>query len=244
MTKFDKSQLPPLYDDPVILTATEHSELAYRKAGSFAFARRLNAVPVLLNEIPRLLAHYPIVFSAGKAPTFVALLGARDAENLFVRADGSWLPDVYVPAYLRRYPFIMTQLPDKQMVLSAQLDAAFFGPEGEPLFQGGNPTAVARAAYKFCSEFEQAFTATQRFCSAVADDGLLRSKRSTFTTSRGARVSLTGFSAVDEAVLDELDNRTANHYRKQHWLGALYCHVASLERLHTFPMLLDRRNAG
>ncbi len=229
----------------MILTATEHSELAYRKAGSFAFARRLNAVPVLLNEIPRLLAHYPIVFSAGKAPTFVALLGARDAENLFVRADGSWLPDVYVPAYLRRYPFIMTQLPDKQMVFErAARRGVFSAPRASPCSRAaiprrwrGRPTSSAPNSNRLSRPRNvSAAPSPMTACSAASAAPSPR---------RAGRASVSrDFPPWDEAVLDELDNRTANHYRKQHWLGALYCHVASLERLHTFPMLLDRRNAG
>ena len=37
-------------------------------------------------------------------------MGLRDGENLFLREDGSW-EDAYVPAYIRRYPFIFSELP-------------------------------------------------------------------------------------------------------------------------------------
>ncbi len=227
--------LPPPFTAPALLTARDHAALAYRKAESFKFARSVNSVPVVLSEIPKLLPHYPIAFTTGPNPVLIALLGARNDENLFVGPNGEWAPGTYIPAYLRRYPFILMEMPDKALALAAEMDPDFLGTEGEPLFADGTATKIARAAYKFCSDFQQAFEETKIFCEAVLNSGILRNKKSQFTLTSGAKINLTGFSAADPEALDELDNRTANSFRKRHWLGPLYLQIASLEHLNEFP---------
>jgi SapC len=244
MTNTESSGLPPLYAKPIVLNAKEHAALAFSKAATHGFARRVNFVPVALSEIPQLLPHYPIAFTTGRAPILIAILGARNDENLFVGLDGKWLPNTYVPAYVRRYPFILMAMGDDKLVLGAEMDGEFLGSIGEPLFTGGRPTRVAQGAFRFCSEFKQALEATKQFCSAVYERGLLKNKRSSITTPSGAKFNLTGFAAVDASALDELDNRAANSFRKEHWLGALYCHVASLERLQTFSWRLEERRTA
>jgi len=244
MTKPESSEMPPPYAKPVVLNARQHASLAYTKPPTFNFARSMNSVPVVLGEIAQLLPHYPIAFSAGKDPVLIAILGARNEENLFVGADGTWLADTYIPAYVRRYPFILMKMPDEKMVLAAEMDGEFLGSNGEALFAAERPTRLAQGAFQFCINFQKEFEATKLFCAAVQESGLLKNKRSSLTTPSGAKINLTGFAGVDAGALDDLDNRTANNFRKQHWLGALYCHVASLERLQTFPRRLDQRKAA
>jgi hypothetical protein len=244
MANSESTELQPLYTKPVILNAKEHAELAFTKAPAHNFARRMNSVPVVLGELTQLLPYYPVAFTTGKDPVLIAILGARNNENLFVDANGKWQPNTYIPAYVRRYPFILMKVPDGKLVLAAEIDGDFLGSEGDPLFEGGRPTKVAQGAFQFCVEFQQAFDATKRFCSAVYEHGLLKNKRSSLTTPKGAKINLTGFAAVDGDELDELDNRTANNFRKQHWLSALYFHVASIGRLQSFPERIDERGAA
>jgi hypothetical protein len=228
--------LPPAYKSPVLLNARDHSALTYRKPATYNFARKLNTVPVVLGELANLLPYYPVAFTTGPNPSMIALLGARNEENLYIGPNGEWDPSVpYIPAYLRRYPFIMMEMPDKQHALSAELDPEFFGSEGETLFADGKPTKIAQAALQFCAEFQQAFDVTRSFSEAVLQTGILRNKRTTFTLAGGSKINLIGFSAADEEALDELDNRTTNTFRKKHWLGPLYLHMASLVHLNSFP---------
>ena len=69
--------------------------------------------------------------------------------------------------------------------------------------------------------------------------GLLKPKRSTMTTPSGKTFSVSGFAGVDLEDLNQLDNRTANLWRKQGWLATLYWHVGSLGQLNSYPVRLD-----
>jgi hypothetical protein len=47
---------------------------------------------------------------AGKTFLPMAVLGLENQQNLFVTENGSWEAAVYLPAYIRRYPFCMTRV--------------------------------------------------------------------------------------------------------------------------------------
>ena len=79
------------YERVVALNDKIHGGLRVRPASSFAYAARTNSVPLLTSEFFEAAREYPIVFARGEAgPVAAALLGLREAENLFVDRDGEW----------------------------------------------------------------------------------------------------------------------------------------------------------
>ena len=83
------------------------------------------------------------------------------------------MPGAYVPAYVRRYPFILLENPEqKQFTLCIDEAAARLGDaDGEPLFQGDAPAVAALRARDFCSAFQAQAVATRAFADAVAGAG-------------------------------------------------------------------------
>src|SRR5262249_8319335 len=84
-----------------------HGNLRVKPLESYDFARSLPVIRVLAGEIAQAAAHFPLVFiKDGDAFQLFALMGITGGENLFVSPDGRWVND-YVPAMLRRYPFML-----------------------------------------------------------------------------------------------------------------------------------------
>ena len=110
--------LPLFYKRPMPLDATSHAALGLRKEFGLNFTRGVNAVPVNLIEMPQVCHYYPIAFSPDATGTPVAILGLRDNENLFLGKDGQWAEEAYIPAYIRRYPFIFSETPDSESVVT------------------------------------------------------------------------------------------------------------------------------
>lgn len=236
--------LPMFYSDPVILNATEHANLKLLERRKYSFARTANSVPVVLGEFPSLLPHCPVVFTSGPDPMPVALLGLHAEENLFVDEAGNWLEGRPVPAYIRRYPFILTRAADENALLAADINPDIFGDAGLALFENGQATDVARDVFRFCAEYQQAWDATRAFCKEVFEAGLLKEQTCTVRSPSGTAIRLTGFAVVDEAAVDALDNRTANDWRKRHLLKQLYFHLASMDRLNDLAVLSDKRSSA
>jgi hypothetical protein len=239
MSDEEKNALPAFYTKPVVLNAQEHSGQSFVAAANYSFAHSVNCVPIVLGEIPNVLPHYPIVFADGPEPMLVALLGLRNAENLFVDAAGRWQAGAYIPAYVRRYPFILIRLPNGDVALGAEPDPTFLTVGGQPLFADGRPTETANGIYRFCHDFQTAMEETQNFCREVAAAGLLKAKVCTIKRDDGRSIRLTGFSAIEEADLDGLDNHTVNGWRKKHYLKYLYFQIASMARIGQFAGRLE-----
>ncbi|NIR58894.1 MAG: SapC family protein, partial [Gammaproteobacteria bacterium] len=51
---------------------------------------------------------YPIIFT-GPDRVPLAVLGMRAGQNLFIGDDGVYEPNRYVPAFIRRYPFVFAE---------------------------------------------------------------------------------------------------------------------------------------
>ena len=101
-----QGSLPLLYQKPRPMHLQEHADLCLKQPPNYAFANGTIAVPVLVGEFLTAAQEYPIVFGPGNPAVPVIFMGLRQGENFFIQPDGSWLPGTYIPAYLRRYPFL------------------------------------------------------------------------------------------------------------------------------------------
>src|SRR6202167_3688090 len=109
--------LPMFYKSPRPLDRARDGKLRVSRPTHFRFAANTNAVPLLIDEFPMAAAYYPIVFAAGNSPVPAAVVGLKNDNNLFLDREGRWLNGAYLPAYVRRYPFILLDDPtQKQFV--------------------------------------------------------------------------------------------------------------------------------
>jgi hypothetical protein len=159
-------QLPLFYQSPAPLDSKAHRDLGLKKNFGLSFTRQVNAVPVNLIEMPQICHVYPIAFSPDDNATPVAILGLRDNENLFLDTKGEWLEDTYIPAYIRRYPFIFSEMPGSDN-LSLCIDMVDTVTEkgGEQKFfdAEGKPTQLAQNALEFCKSYHAAAQHTIAF---------------------------------------------------------------------------------
>ena len=222
--------LPLFYTDPAPLDAQAHARLGLKDNFGMAFTTQVNAVPVNLIEMPQLCHAYPIAFSPDGNATPVALLGLRDGENLFLGRNGEWQKDTYVPAYIRRYPFIFSEVPDSdQLTLCIDRNDAIVGDKYDAkFFDGqGKPTQLAQNALEFCKSYHAAAQATLEFSKALAASGLLVDRQAEINVGDGRRINFGGFRIVDEQKLAELDDDKFLEWREQGWLPFLYAHLFS-----------------
>ena len=137
-----QSPLPLFYEKPLPLDAKAHADWALKQNFGFGFTQGVNAVPINLIEMPQICHFYPIAFSPDGNATPVAILGLRDGENLFIHNDNTWEMATYIPAYIRRYPFIFSEIPgkdqltlcidDNQDVIDKGGEQKFFDADGKP----------------------------------------------------------------------------------------------------------------
>ncbi|HCQ70773.1 MAG: sapC family protein [Alphaproteobacteria bacterium] len=225
------SAFPLFYSEPRPLDSEAHKTLALKEGLGFGFTDKVNAVPVNLVEMPQICHHYPIAFSPDANATPVAILGLRDGENLFVDKEGKWAEGAYIPAYIRRYPFIFSEVPE-----SDQLTLCIDFKEGETVQEGGDKkffddegkaTALASNALEFCKSYHAAAQRTAEFSKELLAKDLLIERQAQIQVGSDVRINFSGFKIVDEKKLAELDDATFLEWRKKGWLPFLYAHLFS-----------------
>jgi hypothetical protein len=233
------------YERVVALNDKIHGGLRVRPASSFAYAARTNSVPLLTSEFFEAAREYPIVFARGEAgPVAAALLGLREAENLFVDRDGKW-DARYVPAFVRRYPFVPGKGPQGELLVCIdEASSCFDAGEGEALFHEGKPTPQLEHAMKFLAEFHQAAAITETLGRRLQDLGVLRQADSVAQLTDGTQFRLNGLNVVDESKLRALDRGVVQELFASGGLAVIYAHLMSLGNLGGLVDRLSKRGAS
>jgi hypothetical protein len=134
-------------------------------------------VPITIDEFVPVQRYFPIVFSTGENPVPLALMGLNEGVNVFVDDDGKTLGEMYMPAYVRRYPFMLARLAPDAQELSLCFDptSGLVGDftEGDALFDDGKPSEVTNNILKFCEEFELSAQRTVAFMKELKDSDML-----------------------------------------------------------------------
>jgi hypothetical protein len=228
----------------VPLDAKAHDDLALKKNFGFSFTEGVNAVPINLVEMPQICHFYPIAFSPDGNATPVAILGLRDNENLFLNGDGTWEAHTYIPAYIRRYPFIFSELPEgEQLTLCMDMNEQITEKGGEQKFftEDGGASELAQNALEFCKSYHAAAQQTMEFSKALAASGLLVDREAQINVAGNKRINFSGFKIVDEKKLAEMDDKAFLEWRKNGWLPFLYAHLFSGAQWQRLTYLLNSR---
>ena len=88
------------------VTAEQHNEFCLAEDIDYGFASEINSLPLNRVEFSAAARHYPIIFNGEPKGSPFAVWCARTNENLFVEADNTQAVGCYLPAFVRRYPFI------------------------------------------------------------------------------------------------------------------------------------------
>ncbi len=230
----------PLYRQVEILDSEQHGDLRLKRAEDIGYAAGLRDCPIVVDEFMEAAKTYPIVFARdeGGRPMAVVVMGFPDTGNLWGDATGHWRPANYVPAYVRRYPFVAVERDD---VLLLGLDMAFEGvgaDDGEPLFEpDGAPTPTLMEASAFMDEFLLAHARTNLFLADLLRLDLLTPFNAE-VTSEGNRSLLGNLLCVDKARLDALPScELLDFVRNGHYALAM-AHLSSLTNFATLSALM------
>jgi hypothetical protein len=236
------------YERPVPLNRTAHKDLRLKGVPSLKFAANVHSVPLTGVEFPAAARDVPILFAGTdmKDAGPMALLGLRQNENLFVDANGQWAAGTYVPAFVRRYPFILAEKPEGQPGddFTVFLDEAYEGfnnDEGERLFKDdGTDSEMLSNAVNFLGEFQQHVTRTHWFMDQLRKYDLLE-PRNIRLEKDGKAITLNGLFVVSEEKLRQLDEKVAHEFLKEGVLGWIYAHLLSLANIDRVSARLNER---
>ena len=218
------------YENVVPLNRERHRGLRLKPVpGDFTFTRQTPFVPMAGSEFFPAAKHYPVLFS-GTEYAWHSLF----ARNLFVDADGAWAQDVYVPAFVRRYPFVLAggQGSDEFTVCVDDTWKGFNDSEGEALFtEEGEQTDYLKRVLDFVQRYHAEMQRTQAFIARLRELELLTRRDLQITDEQGGSLLLKDFQVVDEERFSKLDDEVIVAFHKAGWLPWVYAHLLSLGNL-------------
>jgi hypothetical protein len=245
-----------IYESAVPVTAMRHSRTSFEPLANYGFSAGINAVPLMLVEFMLAATEYAIVFTAaGDDVLPAAVLGVRADQNLYLSADAQWQAK-YVPAFIRRYPFVFSASEDKK-TLTLCIDESHPGfnseDRGQRLFgDDGKPTAYVQQVLKFLQDYQAHFERTRAFGKRLKELNLLEPMQAQVTTPAGDKLSLGGFLTVTRNRLRTLGSDALAALAKTDELEMLYLHLYSLRNFNevkdrfvgSLPQTPDRAVAG
>jgi hypothetical protein len=235
-------RLPPLYSALAPLALELHRDLRVRPTG-YAFASGIMAVPLGLDEFALAARQMPVVFSSEAPHLPLAVLGINGSQNEFVDAEGRWREGVYIPAYLRRFPFLLVRVNAQSDELALCLDPGapqFSTEEGEPLFDAeGKLSTLGNQALEFCRAVEVSFARARALAEGLVMLGLLAPAVLQFEQG-GQKTRFDGFHAVQKEGLMKLSGEQLVLLRDKGWLEPLHAHLFSMAAM---PALAQHKAA-
>lgn len=234
MATAPSSQLPPLYNDLVVLSRDQHANYKIRQSTKAPFLSNFHAVPLTVEEFPLVQRFMPIVFTLGKEALPLGLMGLNEGVNVFFDQEGTLLQEnMYIPAYIRRYPYMLVPLQQNSSELSLCFDptsdtvGAF--EDGEALFANGEPTELTQNILAFNEQFEQSALNTTAFVNELNEMDLLREEEMQIDLP-GAPQPFTyrGFQIIDENKLRDLRGDQLRKMSQSGMLPLIYAHLFSL----------------
>ena len=239
-----------MYDQITPVNRDTHRHLRIKASERhLAFARDTNSLLLAVTELPLAALDFPCVFvAAGDQHTMVAVTGLRDKENLLIDDAGRWDPTCYLPAFIRRYPFVLAEQPGAQAgQLTICVDAAFDGlneQDGEALFDAqGQDTPYLKNLQKFLLDYHTDMQRTTAFAKRLHELGLLVERNIDFKLGE-QRFNLNGFKVVDEERLRKLDAKVIQELFTSGALGWIHAHLLSLNNVNKLAARLTRKLAN
>ncbi|HEY5723552.1 MAG TPA: SapC family protein [Allosphingosinicella sp.] len=227
--------LPIFYGGLEPLSSQLHPKHTIQQANEAPFLVNAHAIPITVDEFVSVQRHYPIVFSSGEQPVPLALMGLNEGVNVFVDDKGKLLNnEVYVPAYVRRYPFMLARLkPDAEelsLCFDPTSDIVGESKKGNKLFDGDKPSQTTNDILKFCEEFELSAQRTNAFMQDLKEQDMLMDGEVSIQPA-GAEQPFVyrGFQMVSEEKLREARGDALRKMNQNGMLPLIMAHLFSMQ---------------
>lgn len=226
-----------MYQNVEAINSITHLKCGIKEINSLSYVKELIHVPITIAEFYESCKDYPIVFAkdASESWSALALVGFKEKENLFIDEKGQWEKNRYLPAFIRRYPFIFVSQPNSEELTLAfdvtckeencqNKERAFFDEEAKamPFLQG---------IMSFLTQFQNDAKATAEFIKQLYDWGLLEARMANIVTPSGETFTLNGFFVINEEKLRHLSKKKKEEINAKNAIPLITAHLISLSNI-------------
>ena len=233
-----------------LLNNVDHADIRVITDRSARYRDDIKQSLVFPFEFRNVQACYPILFQQHSEGDFypLALFGFQEKENLFLDESGWQAP--YIPAMVRREPFLIGfQDSDsrgesqRMRVLSIDMDHPRVNTEhGEPLFQPlGGRTPFLEGVANLLETIYAGIEHNKSFVGALQELDLLESVTLEIELKDGSRNQLIGFHCLNEDKVRALSAEVLGDLNERGYLMPLFMVLASMGNIQR---LVELKNAS
>lgn len=218
------------YKNPVPLNRETHRELCYQPQRDYRFSLEVNSVPLVGDEFFQASRDLAVLFKRDSNGQYfpLALMSLRNNGHDLVSESGEWT-GIYAPAFLRRYPFALT---DNGNVCIDENSPALSSDAGEPLFdENGNNSESLDRIVAFLKQYEAESLRTAAFCEALSEKMMFKPFNVQISPLEHSPVRLEGLFVIDEAVFSRLEGDLLQDWFRKGWVAWIYAHLHSIGTL-------------
>ncbi|WP_455474065.1 SapC family protein [Bartonella sp. B30(2025)] len=228
------------YKDITPINKVIHKNLKFSPPNDMSFAKDTHWIPLASSEYFQAALDYPILFMSAEDDqkkrhyTSAALVGLSNDENDYIISNKNWKKNTYVPAFVRRYPFVLAQVPNETelSVCFDQQSGMFNEVAGTELFNSdGSISPFMEERIRFLESFKLAMEKTSEFIDTLVEMNLLSQKSINVKNDRGLSAQLEDFWIVDEEKLNKLSASQLAKLHKSGFLGQIFAHLMSMNNL-------------
>lgn len=241
MASAPQPSLPLFYKDLMPLNSRDHAKYRSKSSDRADWLIGAHAIPLTTDEFLQAQRHFPIVFSMGDSPLPLALMGLNEGVNTFIDDEGKITDPVYLPAYIRRYPFMLAKITQDAEELSLCFDPTsdVLGENvegGEALFnEDATPSEATQRILTFCQQFEEAGQRTKVFVDELKKHDLLMDGEMAITVQEDPQNPFVyrGFQMINEKKLSEVRGDVLRTWNQNGMLPLIYAHLMSMDHTRT-----------
>lgn len=236
-----------IYQSPIFLNSVTHRSVKVAPVTDYRFARELNSVLIVGQEFLEAAKYFPVVFTRGEGGDIVpvSILGLRNNENLFLDENGKWQEGTYVPAYFRRYPFILANNVGQDGSFAVCLDSRYEGfgaSDGMQLFDtDGNQTEEFKKTIEFLRNYQTQYEHTKGLVKLLEEYSLFKDVSANITLPAGEKIGFSGLMMVDEEALLKLEDEPVVQLFRVGFLSWIYAHLYSLSNFRALMAMAAKR---
>ncbi len=242
-----------LFKKPQALDSAAHRQLRFSPNQPYHYAAKQLFAPITLSEAGMIAREYALVFSDVDGSLPMALLGRARGSNSYVRSSGHWTAR-YVPAHIRRYPFVMAERPaqpevngatEAEKIVMFDTEAPHLQAQtGDPLFDDqGGATATLRNVMQVLVAMDQDSHNTLRVMAQLEALSLLVAQPVVIASKQGQPIGLQGLRVIDFDRFNALDAEQLAQLREAGALNLIYAHQISLANLRDGVLVETEVNA-
>ena len=241
--KQNQEEKNKMYKNLQVLDKEKHKSLKINPMNDLHFAKNMSSITVGANEVGLMGINFPVVFSADKIPSLMAILSIT-GENLAINSDGKWMTK-YIPSTLRRYPFALASSKEDQnqkVILIDEDSDLFSKTKGKGLFNSkSEQTDVLQNATKFLTAYEQQMQITKNVAKLIADSGILEDREISVGEGDEKKVLVNGFRIVNKEKLNALSDDVLADWVRKGIISMIDSHLKSLDNIKTLFTLAQQR---